>query len=159
MVKEINNEINHIWSILCESSTIEQGTNLLSLYRVIEEITASDVMKDGRKIDIKKEVTEMNPLAISTKIDFVAFLRREIPVVDASEYETKLEWISPSGKALVESKIKFDMSSKKNVRLIFKLDKLAMTGAGTYLIRLSIKDDTKKGYRDLHETPVDVKFI
>lgn len=156
-----NNDIIHQWSIVCQKSSVDQGSNLLSLFNNVEEITASDLMVNGMKLDLK-DLTEKKPIVIAGDMEHVTLWRRGLSSNKESiiERDMMVEWVSPAGAVLIKSEASFKIEAgKQNTRVIFKIDKIAITTTGTYLIRLFIKEPKDKVYKGVTETPIDMKII
>ena len=156
-----NNEIIHQWSIACDKSSVDQGSNLLSLFNIVDEITVSNLSVSEKKVDLK-DMSDKNVIVVQKEMDYVSLWRRSVLQDKNSilERNLKFEWVSPSGKVLTtnESPMQFG-AGKQNMRMILRINTIAITVPGTYCIRLSSKESDKKSYITVAETPIDIKIV
>jgi hypothetical protein len=157
---ETENSLNHVWSLLCEKTSIDQKSNILSIFNLIEEITLSDLHRGDKKVEAK-DLKETSPFVLPKEMQYISMWRRGTLAGQGQiEQEMKIEWVSPLGKTLAMSQTPITLESgKRNLRFIFSFDKLALTVLGTYVLRLSTKEKGEGSPRVITETPVDIKLI
>lgn len=154
-----NNEIIHQWSIMCDKSLVDQSSNLLSLLNIIEEISVSNLAKNGKKIE-SKELNDKVSISILKEMSYVSMWRRNALSDDAIDREVQLEWISPQGKSLLNTTTHLQIErGKKNLRMIFNFNTLVITVPGTYVMRLSLRESQEKNFSTIVDTSVDVKLV
>jgi len=139
--------MKHIWSVLCQRSSIDIESNLLSLFSCVEELSLTLENTEA----LKKN------LVIQTEFQLVSFWARE-QAVEESSLEIEGELIDPQGKAL--NKFNNNFPVKKGVlrfRNRTNIQGLPITGPGRYLLRLKQKDE-QGNWLVVAELPLDVKI-
>ena len=140
--------MKHVWSIICNNSSIDSQTNLLSLFNCIEEM----------KLEIdKSKMSKSDKVTIPANLQLVSFWL----IDDFSKENTsdiKLELIDPTGKILNEF---FNtLKSKKGVkrlRSITNIKGIQITESGRYYYRISQKKGNK--FEVVSETPLDINLL
>jgi len=139
--------MKHIWSIICQNSSIDRDSNSLCLLNTVEEIT----IKNASRSDMvgKKQV-----LPISFEI--VSLWQ----ISDANKGALNIvgEFVDPSGKLLDTYERKIDIPvGFGRFRNRIKINGFSITGPGIYWIK--IKRNDKKKSELVAELPIEVKII
>jgi hypothetical protein len=120
--------INHIWTIICEKSIIDQETNNISLYNVLEQITIT------RPADIAEE----RPGIIPIKHEVVTlWMREQIDQPIRAMARMKLE--SQSGQVWPANEFEVDLSEHVRMRTILRSDQLLFDTPGIYHFQIEIQ--------------------
>ena len=136
----------HIWSVVCQESSIDATSNILSLFKILEKIDVN--IKEETPFDAKK------PLAVPFNFEVVSYWRKLVsdkPV----EGEAKVAIYSSNGIELASVPIKFQIpANAKSSRTIVKINGLPIVGSGEYKVEVQ----EKKGREHLvvAEIPFDV---
>lgn len=141
--------MKHIWTILCQSSSVDVDTNILSLFNCIEELNLT--------ID-KTQLIDKEKLVIPVGFQMVSFWAIEDHSRD-NILEIKGEIIDPNGKSLNKFDNKF--SIKKGAlrfRSRINIQGLPVTKEGRYIIRIMQKMEKNKDFEVVTELPLDVKI-
>lgn len=137
--------MKNIWSVICEKSSIDSQTNILSLFNCIEEL----------KIEINKnKISKDSKMIIPVNFQLISlWLIDNYNKENAAEI--KIELIDPSGKVLNESvnTLKTKVGEKR-LRSVINISGLELTEAGIYYYRISQKIGKK--FEFASETPVYV---
>lgn len=139
--------MKHIWSVLCQKSSIDVETNLLSLFNCVEELSLTLENTEALK----------NNLVISTEFQLVSFWARESAETENS-LEIEGELIDAQGKVL--NKFNNNFPVKQGVlrfRNRTNIQGLPITGPGRYLLRLKQKNE-QGDWLIVTELPLDVKI-
>lgn len=140
--------MKHIWTVLCQKSSIDIETNLLSLFNCVEELS----------LIIDKTKAPKGDLVIPIEFQLVSFWTVENSNKD-NVLEMKGELIDPNGKTLNKFENKFNI--KKGVlrfRNRTNFQGLPITEAGRYIIRMMQKNEGKKEFEIVTELPLDIKI-
>ncbi len=90
-MKKIDNfGIKHIWTILCSNSSIDQNTNNVSLFNVIEQV-------ELQAFD-KKKINEKQEKGIPLNCELISLWNRKDNAKKG--YEEKVEFVDPAGAIL-----------------------------------------------------------
>lgn len=160
MNNKVTTKIEHIWSVLCQTSLIDIDTNNLSLLNIVEQLTVSSVpqitptVKDGLKVQKKGGVESHN---IPVSLEITSFFQRRDLGTGELKSDAMLTLLDPKGKILKENmfQIVFPNGSKR-LRFRAKLNGIPITTPGEYRFLLKIKDG--KNFREVSSLPVDIKI-
>jgi hypothetical protein len=139
--------MKHIWSVLCQKSSINVNTNLLSLFSCVEELSLTLENTEALK----------NNLVIQTEFQLVSFWAREQAEIEES-LEIEGELVDAQGKIL--NKFDNNFPVKKGVlrfRNRTNIQGLPITGPGRYHLRLKQKDEQGE-WSVVTELPLDIKI-
>jgi hypothetical protein len=120
--------IDHVWSIICTQTIIDQETNNISLLNAIESLTISDNPKPGGVLPIHIELVTL-------------WIRKEATHTVEGEY--RVNFVAPSGKSLIEEIIKIDLSKRERTRnrIIFQGLPLEESGRYCFNVEQNANDD------------------
>ena len=140
--------MNHIWTVLCQKSSIDIETNLLSLFNCVEELS---IVID----DIK--AAEKN-IIIPVDFQLVSFWIIENPKQD-NVLDIRGELLDPNGKVLNQFENRFEIKAGVlRFRNRTNLQGLPVTEAGRYQFRLRQKKAGKNDFEVMADIPLDVKI-
>lgn len=141
--------MKHIWTILCQSSSVDVDTNILSLFNCIEELNLT--------ID-KTQLIDKEKLVIPVGFQMVSFW----VIKDSGRdniLEIKGEIIDPNGKSLNKFDNKFNIKKGAlRFRNRINIQGLPVTKEGRYMIRIMQKMEKNKDFEVVTELPLDVKI-
>lgn len=139
--------MKNVWSIICNNSSIDSQTNLLSLFNCVEEM----------KLEIdKSKMPKSDKIVIPVNLQLISLW-----IVDdflkENTADIKLELIDPVGKVLNEF---FNTLKSKNgdkrLRSITNIQGIQITESGRYYYRISQKKGDK--FEMVSETPLDINI-
>ncbi len=139
--------IKHIWSVLCSNSSIDQTSNTVSLFNIIEEL----------EVQVPASVQKTKePINLGFNFDLVTLWKREGGIL---AYDQKVELLSPNMDSLsmIEAPVNFTDKSKR-ARINLKIQGITLIGEGEYLFRVSVKEKSEKKFEFVHEVPFQVKI-
>lgn len=140
--------IKHIWSILCEDSSVDQETNKLSIRNVLEAI------------EIRVQGTLPEKMAIPIPFEIVSFFTRANSNTE-EEIQLKVRLVNSEMDQLgpdLPVIIKFPVKSNR-LRSRFKIQGLPIKGEGKYAFIISFKTSKEKEFKTVVELPLEIKFI
>lgn len=157
--KKIIPSYRHIWSILCESSSVDRETNRLSLLNILEEIALK--RPDNQK-DIKKNklFSSQEPIGVPLNFQIVSMLER----LDDKEKgpftkEAELEFVDPQGKSLLKKSFELNfLQGFKRLRHIINMNGLYITTVGTYNFYFRIRESKNNPLEEVVKLPLDIKY-
>ncbi|NQU78018.1 hypothetical protein HQ544_04960 [Candidatus Falkowbacteria bacterium] len=142
--------MKNVWTVICKKSVIDQDSNNLNLFEVIEEI---NVPADIRKF-----------LKDGVKIAPVEFEVINLWVINKGEkgknQEIRIELYDPSNKKLKDYIHSFSIAQhfKKRIRTRMKIFGFPLSKEGEYKFRIKIKEGAKKEFITVSEVPIDIVF-
>jgi hypothetical protein len=141
--------INHIWSLLCRRSVIDNETNNLSIFDILERLTVEIKIKRGSG----DKVTKIN---IPIEYEIISFW---VKAPETKEFKggIKLEIISPDGK--IEKTFEKPLEipkDKKRLRSRIRIKGFVAHKEGNYIFRINYKEGAKDRYLKAAEIPLEV---
>jgi len=140
--------MNHIWSVLCEKSSIDTETNLLSLFSCIEELS---VVVDKQKMEEKG-----GKVVIPANFQLVSFWTIDDKEKDHN-LRNKVELLSPNGEVLNQFNKSFDIKAgATRFRNRANISGMPIVGEGRYYLKLYQVSDA--GENLVAQLPVEIKI-
>jgi len=145
-------KINHLWSILCTGSSVDKTSNNISLFNLTERlnmtISKEDIAKVGQKMIVAPIYLEIvNQFEVLSRIN---------------KFDLRFDFTDPSGHSLMQTEQKVELLnevSSGNIRFILKVDKIKITTAGKYSIKIYLKELGEKEFREIYAIPLQIDFI
>ena len=130
-----NNRINHHWTILCGSSSVDQQTNNLSLFNLIDQVSLNIKREDWEKAmsEGKKGFLARTQFEIIT-------LWEKGDLEDEISAEAEIRLIDPKGNVLHKQPYQFNFAKQvKRHRQRLTWNGMKLTQAGIYTFSINIK--------------------
>jgi hypothetical protein len=141
--------IEHVWSVLCASSSIDQTTKNVSLFNILEQLNLNKDQVEAQKKSDEK-------LLVPFPFHLVSLWRK----VGKGNFggSMKMEIVDPNDETLGtgESALKFE-DSKDRFRATFALPAMPITVPGYYSFRVFLKQEGGQ-YEKITEIPLQVVF-
>ena len=154
--KTINNKINHHWTILCGSSSVDQQTNNISLFNLIEQLSLNIKREDWEKArsEGKKGFLAQKQFEIIT-------LWEKGELEDEISAEIEIRLVDPKGNVL--HKQPYQLSFAKHVkrhRQRLTWSGIKLTQAGVYIFSINIKYPNSDQFEEVGmvELAVNIKI-
>lgn len=141
--------MKHVWSVLCQKSSIDVESNQLSLFNCLEEINLTLDNTEALK----------NNLVIPVEFQLVSYWSREIAETELN-LEAEGELVDASGKVVNTFKNSFPIKQGiLRFRNRTNIQGLPITGPGRYYLRLYRLNQPGGNEREqMAELPLDVKI-
>lgn len=137
--------MKNIWTILCQSSAIDNRTNQLSAFNLIEGMTF---------IRPKSKEAEKHFIAPIT-FQLISFWICEN---ENDKADVKIKTLDPDNQIVNEFDVVVHPVDKKlKIRNIIDFGAFKVTKAGNYTIVLMIGNKDKNDFKVISEIPVDIK--
>lgn len=137
--------MQHIWSVLCQRSSIDFETNLVSLFECIEEINL--VFNNTKDANNEKIVIPVNWQLVNYWI------------VDGGEgsLEIKIDFVNPEGNVFSSYENKIELQNNiKRFRSRTNINGFEVAKSGRYKLVISYKKEGE--YVKVSEIPVDINI-
>ena len=142
--------MKHIWTILCQNSSVDSNTNLLSIFNCLEKLTLT--------ID-KNKAPKTEELVISLGAQLISFWAIENQN-KGNVLEIRVEMLDPNGKSLNKSDQKIDVKKgTERFRNIMNIQQIKITKEGRYTVRMQQKKERGGDFNVVAELPLDIKII
>jgi len=141
---------NHIWSVICQNSSVDSQNNTISLFNCLENIN----------IEVSKTKNAVDKIMLPIQFDLVSYW-----TIDNSKekksFVSKVEVIKPNGEIMVtkENVIVAEAGWDK-IRNIGKFSglELGINDSGRYIIRVSQKENNTDNFIAIANLPFDIKI-
>lgn len=141
--------VKHIWSVLCENSTIDQDNGSLSLSNVLDTIN----------IKLKDEGQKLVKFAIPLNFEVVSLLSKsdlkneEKVQIKVTILNTEMDKLGDFSASVVIP------ADKKRMRSRIKMSGLPIKGEGDCIVLVDMKTGKDKEFKNVAELPFEVKFV
>jgi hypothetical protein len=128
MKKIDTKNIKAIWGVLCTSSSVDQESNNISLYKILERLTLT---RNKGKNAIAKSSTQLESVAFPH--EYVVLLQRAGASGEKETFPLSIRLSDPDGRSLHEASIPaiFEIG-KKRLRIRIQSIGLPVTISGEY---------------------------
>ncbi len=144
-------KINHIWTVLCRESILNQDDNAISLIGVVEEVQGTLITlpdKPLRESDKKPVPLNLELVTTWTKDD-----DKEIAI------QVRVILLDPNNTEMMNViNNSIFPSNSKRLRTRLKVQGFPVTVSGRYIFKVSLKTNVDKDYKLVSEIPIDVKI-
>jgi hypothetical protein len=147
------NDIKHDWSLICESTIVDETSKKISILNVLEEITIDIKNNNNAKSEFENLSKNNELLTLPFKFSYISMWHHHIS--NNTNVDLKLEFYDPNKNKLWHEnpKIEFD-HEKQRTRILLNFNSIKIgTEEGTYRFVLVLKD------RIISETHLELKVI
>ncbi len=141
----MKNKIIHRWTIPCNTSSVDQTTNAVSLFGVLEQL----------KIDIQLE-KDVEVLNVPMQFQLVT-LWEKLTQDNEEKADILMEYYDPSNKKLGSFNLNLTIpADKKRFRLMTNINGWSLTTSGTYTFKISKKEPGSASFENVGEVTIDI---
>ncbi len=142
--------MKHIWSIICENSSVDSDNNLMSIFNCLEEL---QLVLDKTKIE------NFETIKLPITLQVISNLLIDKEILKFTSFDIKIEFVDPTGKVLLNIVNKIPVKSGiKRYRNRMNIQGLPITKSGTYYFLVSKKEGGHK-IEKVAELPLDINII
>ena len=161
MKKPSNSNVKVLWALLCQNASVDQQTNAVSLFNVIEELTLSPAPLNTAKKPSSTETMDFPAKTqVNTKYSLVVMTERESGMNRDSQVMMRLSITDPAGEKLFshEFPAQFGFTDKVRARAIINFENMVVTKTGRYTYTISTKSAGEKDFQEQYSTSLVVKI-
>jgi hypothetical protein len=154
MIKTPSKNLQHGWSILCSGTSVDQDTNNLTLFNIIDQISIpEDKLVKMPGIDGKDKP------AAPVGFNLVTLWRKSETKVAASA-EVEVELLDPSGTMRQKGDYSVDLPEGiTRLRSRMQWNGIRVTTSGTYTFKISLKEAGDDKFRKVGEIYLDIQIL
>lgn len=146
-MKNQSNTINHLWTIPCKNSSVDQKTNLLSLFEIQEEFSVD--------LKIKKDFEVLN-IPVTFQIITMWEKKNKNEIANA---DIEIEYFDPNNKKLGIFKYKLSIpEDKKRFRNIVSINGIGITVPGEYFFKVKKQEHNMKESQLVGQFSINMKI-
>lgn len=142
-------KIRHIWSVLCQKSSIDVDSNNVSLFNVVEEVQVNFQGTLNKTPD--------KPITLPLAFELVTLWEYLGPNKNSINVDVEVQIADPFGRQVSHNISSITIpSDKSRVRQVTKFTALPVTVSGRYTVSLKAKLSTDNMMSVVAEIPVQV---
>ncbi len=139
------NNIEHIWTLTCLNSSIDQTTNLISMFNVIEELKVD--------VNLQKKTDVIN---VPIRFEIIT-LWKKLSSNQEENDDIQINLVDPTGKNISTFNYKLNIPiDKKRMRYRVIVNGLPITKNGIYIFSVKAKDVKTKEFVEVGNTTIDL---
>lgn len=150
--KTIESKIEHLWTLLCGSSAVDNETNSLSLFNIIEEITIQTTPGQSMNLNDKK--------GIHLPFEIISCILRTQELDGKNIFvDMKIDFLDPDSQILQTTNSKVEIKSQHSrLRVRIKANGVTVTKPGVYNLVVNMKESNEKQLQEVARVPLVVKM-
>lgn len=138
--------MKNIWTIVCRKSTIEEGTNLISLFDSLEQLD----------VRLKPNSPKNEVFNVPIESEVVSFWYRD-DKSKTEKYSIKIELVDPNNRILNTFLNDIEFPEKTGrMRTRVKSNIIPVTVSGVYSYKTYLKKIEEKDYKEVSVVPMEV---
>jgi len=146
--------VSHLWTVACQSSSIDYEKNTLSLFDTIDELNVTL----GKETDLKKALEEMKakPALIPVSCQLISMWKK-VDSKKETAFTARITYQDPQGFVLstMDHEIRIP-DGKMRTRYRINIPALQANQEGEYRFAIEIIDPSKKSTVPVTEVPIDI---
>jgi hypothetical protein len=135
--------IEHIWSVVCNGSSIDQDTNTISIYNVLEQLKVFSDTPDSVSLPIHLEI-------------FSLWTRENEKV--AARGKMRMFFCDPGDNCKKKAELDIDLKEAVFFRSRIRVDGLDLNGAGRYKFVVELQQEGEKSWQKVASLPILVSI-
>jgi hypothetical protein len=149
-IEDLN--VAHVWSVLCLQSTVDEETNELSMFKILEELNVTS----KEKLRYKKDGVLESPIGLPVTFQLIT-LWQKIDVSKNAKFDARIEYIDPSGVSHKPFDHEISIpKDKTRARHRFNVSSILVNQGGDYHFRISARDKSRKAFKHVADIPLTI---
>lgn len=147
--------IKHSWSIICQSSVIDQQTNNISIHNVLEQFTAEH-SKAEIELFRKNNPAIGRGIPVNFTFQMISLWQSQNPKIQPTA-DVRIELFDSIGDSMQKAEFKLAFEAgKARMRTIITSPFLVVSETGLYHFKVSIKEAGSDDFAEVAEIPLEV---
>lgn len=138
--------IRHVWSVVCSKASIDNDTNNISLFEVLEQVQVSQWPQD-----VPQDAVPLAPFPM----EIVTLWMRE-PLNEPQSGECRAIVHSPRGKSAVSAAQVMDLAKFRRFRSRFRFPGLPIDGPGICEIEIQYRRGSEDSWEVVGKVPIEI---
>jgi hypothetical protein len=135
--------IEHVWSVVCNNSSIDEESKTISLLNVLEQLVIYTDATDDLNLPIQLEV-------------FSLWTREEVDM--PAKGKMQVQFCDDKNACTKQAEIEIDLSQAVFCRTKMKLFGLKLKGAGRYKFIVELSEDAGATWKKVASLPVQINY-
>jgi hypothetical protein len=135
--------IDHVWSVLCSSSSVDRDSNNISLFNIVEQLTVEAIgpPPDDAGLPLRMEVVSL-------------WVRRNPEVPARAVARVVLE--SPGRQPKILPELDLDLTAHERLRTVARFDGLPISASGRHYMVVEYQASTDSPWQEAARIPLQV---
>lgn len=134
--------IRHVWSVLCNRSSIDRETNNISLFEILEQLTIHGW--DGQ------------PGVLGGSLELVSLWSR-IELDRPGRGEARLLLLTPAGNTPISQSYSIDLREYHRLRNRHRMSGIPIEGPGLYIFVVEFRQQDQEQWIEAARVPLEVR--
>lgn len=148
--------VKSIWAILCQESSVDAGTNNVSLFKILEEITFGLNMEELDKLKNNPKFDPAKPIVLPFSSQLV-ILWKNLSKNENFEFPVKIILKDPNEKILQEISNNFlFQEGKERLRTAISINGIPLTKPGEYTYSIMTKQNKDDIFEEITSIPIKI---
>lgn len=148
--------VKSIWAILCQESSIDAGTNNVSLFKILEEITFGLNMEELDKLKNNPKFDPTKPIVLPFSSQLV-ILWKNLSKNESFEFPVKIILKDPNEIILQEISNNFlFQKGKERLRTVISINGIPLTKPGEYTYSIMTKQNKDGIFEEITSIPIKI---
>ncbi|MDR3574157.1 MAG: hypothetical protein P4L50_09855 [Anaerolineaceae bacterium] len=136
--------IEHIWTVICSNAIIDQDTNNISIFNILEQVNIPEDAVKNQAIGINVELLTL-------------WIRSDLSKPARGISQVNL--VAPDGEVIQSSESQLDLSQFERLRSRSLYQGLAYRGEGVYHFAVEYKADEQADWQQVASIPLKVMLV
>lgn len=151
-------QIKPLWSILCQDLSIDQNTNNVSLFNIVEEVKFELKMDEVDKLKNNPTFDLTKPMILPFKSNLIILWRNSV-TNQTAKFPVKILLKDPKGKTIQEINNNYEFKDgKERLRSVIALNGIPLTEPGEYTYSIMTKRDDIEDFKEVGSIPVKINI-
>ena len=149
-----------LWAVICEGSAIDQETNNISLFTIVEEMHIPEPPGDesaGDEPPGDESAGDGSPLFPARLLLVALFSRSDFDIEEKEEARLVIH-LANGQSVVTQPHLEVDLESAHRSRIKFNLPGIPVGGQGQYKFELQALSD-ESDWDPIFEVPIHVSFL
>lgn len=133
--------MRHVWSILCESSTIDQTSNNLSIHTVLEQAAVEEIPEEGAGAPIRAQLVSL-------------FIRSDLD--QPEQGEGRLVFATPGGHQGFGDVFAIELQEYRRYRTRQGITAIQIDEFGLYEFRVQVRSGPDDEWEQVASVPLEL---
>ena len=157
-MKNNKENIKHAWSVVCQSSIIDQQTNNISIHNVLEQFSSEQ--SASQIATFRKDNPSIGRgVPINFTFQIVSLWQSQNPKIQPSA-DVLIEFFDSIGDSMQKAEFKLVFEAgKARMRTIITNPFLTVSESGLYYFKVKVREEGNNDFIEVTEIPLEVNVI
>ena len=139
---------NHVWSVLCESSSVDSQTNVVSLFKCVERIELEQLGSE--------EPAEAEFTSLPVNMELVSLWQRSDIDAPEPDLPIRIRLRTPGDFRAPSYEVTIKFKGHVRARHILRMASLPFDGPGLYVLQVQQQNTSNNRWKTVANAPLEV---